>query len=641
MMRNHLSIICAAAVVFGAASCQKANINDTSVAADGTLRSITVRMPGNGTRLGLDEATNYTVFEVGDEVFGWDASGSYTYSCTSVNADKAEFELISDYAPSSVAGTKVNLVYANGYDAEDVEGGSLSLDIKNQNATAFSQLPFVMTAQGVVAEDGGCEVTFSNETSYIRIKDCPTPAAGGMSFYSVEATNLYPQMTLTIGADGNFVRTVGAAATIKNYAEIVSDQNGKISCCMATFASPEAASEASVVFTAESAEGFLYYYNAGKKTVPANKIISISEKAFTTEIPQVGIAEIVESGDSFTDFTAAVTAANAYNGHCTIAVLKDFTNTAAQTISNPAGVTLKLNGYTLTISGKSTRISIASGSTLTIEGEGTCTMATATNNFVLDQENSTLILNGGTLSTGGTYAVVYATKGNFIMNGGEVTDSGRQSLALDFESPGKMELNGGKVTGGSSKHGAVYIGNTGAKVEINGAEISAPYATDNPALNLYSGKLVLNSGKIGSKNDRWGIKVGNGSFEMNGGTISAARYPVYCAGTGDITFTGGNVVEINAGWKVFFGSSDAKNKVTIKDGYFFTPHSATYPGFYTFGGTLTNMTVEVSGGYFTEDLLDATAGYNGKISVSGSVVPCTDIKDGNGNKYTYQVVPAL
>ena len=642
MMKKHLSILCAATIVLGAASCQKANITDTSVAADKALTSITVRMSGSDTRLALDEVTHYTVFEVGDEVFGWDANGSYTYSCTSVEADEAEFELISDYAPSSDAGTKVNLVYANGYDVEDVDGGTLSLDIKNQNATAFSQLPFVMTAQGVVAEDGGCEVTFSNETSFIRIEDCPTPAAGGLSFYSVEATNLYPQMAISIGTDGNFVKTVGSAGTIKNSAEIVSDQDGKISCCMATFPSPEAASSANIIFSAESAEGFVYYYSVGKKTVPANKIINVSGKEFTSEIPVVGIVELAETGESFTSLTAAVAAANAYSGPCTITVLGDFTNTEAQTISNPDGVTLDLNGYTLTISGKSTRISIASGSTLTIDGEGTYVMATATNTFALSNANSTLILNSGTITNAGGYAVVYSTNGDFIMNGGTVTDNGKKCLALDFEAPCKMKLNGGQVIGGSSKHGAVYIGNKDAEVEINGAEISAPYSTDNPALNIYSGKLVLNSGKIGSKNDRWGIKLGNGTFEMKGGTISAARYPVYCAGTGTATFTGGNVVEVNAGWKIFYGGgSDAKNNIKIESGYFYTPHSTSYPNFYSFGGTLTNMSVEVSGGYFTENILDEAAAYFGKITVNGNVLPCTDIKDVNGNKYTYQVVPAL
>ena len=74
MMRNHLSIICAAAVVFGAASCQKANINDVSVASDAALRSITVRMPGNGTRLGLDEAGACTLAVDGMSVVIQDVS---------------------------------------------------------------------------------------------------------------------------------------------------------------------------------------------------------------------------------------------------------------------------------------------------------------------------------------------------------------------------------------------------------------------------------------------------------------------------------------------------------------------------------------------------------------------------------------
>ena len=648
MMKKYLSILCAAAVVFGAASCQKADIENASATVGTPLKTITVRIAGGDTgsdsRLALDEETHYTKFQEGDQLFGWDATGNYTYYCTKAEADEAEFELISEYAPSSEPGTKVNLIFANGYDADYIDKGALSLDIKGQNANGFSDLPIVMTGQGIVAGDGGCEVTFENETSYIRIKDCKTPVDGGMSFYSLEATNLYPQMTISIGSDGNFVKTIGQAGTITNSAEIVSTQDGEISSCMATFPTPEGAAAADIIFSAESAEGIEYYYSAGKKTVPANKIISITEKEFTAELPVVGVVELAETGEAFTDFSAAVAAANAYSGPCTLKMLQDFTNTTAQTISNTDGVTLNLNGYTFTASGKSTRIAIASGSSLTIDGEGTYTVATGTNIFALTNENSTLILKGGTIrSTTGTYAVIYSTKGNFEMYGGEVNTNEIQALAIDFEAPAKMKLNGGIIKGGSAKHGAVYIANASANVEIDGTQISAPYisANDNPALNFVSGKLALKSGKIGSSGDRFGIKVGNGAFQMTGGTVSASRYPVYCAGTGDINISGGCIVDVNAGWKAFYGgSADAKNSIKLTGGYFYAHHNSSYTGFYTFGGTLTNMSVEVSGGYFAEDISSSSAGYYGKITVKGSVVPCSNVKDVHGNKYSYQVLQA-
>lgn len=644
IMKKYLSILCAVAVALGAVSCQKADEVKTSATVNTPLKTITVRIADNGTRLALDEETHYTKFELTDQLFGWDATGNYTYICTKAEANRYEFKLLSEYAPSSEPGTKVNLIFANGYDVDDIDGGQLSLDIKNQNASGFSQLPIVMTGQGIVAQDGGCEVVFNNETSYISIKDCPTPAAGGMSFYSVEATNLYPQMTISIDKDGNFVKTIGQAGTITNGAEIVSSQDKKISSCMATFPSPAGAAAANVVFSAESAEGIDYYYGAGKKTVPANKIISISGKEFTSEPPVTGIAELVETGESFTDFSAAVAAANAYEGSCTIKMLQDFTNSTAQTITNTAGATLNLNGYSFTVSGKSTRISIASGSSLTIDGEGTYTIATATNIFALTNENSTLILKGGTISIStGTYAAIYSTTGSFEMYGGEVNTNGNKALAIDFEAPAKMKLNGGTIKGGSAKHGAIYVANANADVEIDGTQISAPHITanDNPVLNLVSGKLALKSGKIGSSSDRWGIKVGNGSFEMTGGTVSASRYPVYCAGTGNITISGGCIIDVNAGWKAFYGSSDAKNSVKLTGGYFYAHHNASYPGFYTFGGTLTDMSVEVSGGYFAEDISSTSAGYKGKITINGEVEECSDVKDVHGNKYTHQVVPVI
>ncbi len=509
-MKKYLSILCAAAIVFGAASCRKADERKVSTTTLTPLKTITVRIAGSDAdsdaRLALDEETRYTKFQVGDQLFGWDATGNYTYSCTKAEGDEAEFELISEYAPSSEPGTKVNLIYANGYDAEDIDGGALALDIKSQNATGFSQLPIVMTGQGIVDENGGCEVTFENETSYISIKDCPTPAAGGMRFYSVAATNLYPQMTITIGKDGDFVRTPGSAGTITNSAEIISTQDGEISSCMATFPTPEGASAANIVFIADSDEGTCYY-GAGKKTVPANTIINITEKEFTSEAPVIGIVELAETGESFANLTEAVAKANAYSGSCTLKMLQDFTDDAAQYITNSNGVTLDLNGFTLTHAG-SNRIGIKNSGKLTVTdgsagGTGTITQATASSSTITYGSGS-LTIAGGTITKapGSAYNVLNITGGTLTVTGGKVTNDAVQGTnyltrATIYASAGKVTISGGTVS--SSAANALAI--TGGELEVTGGEIEAQSADAGNAIYLGEGSsdITISGGYIHSK----------------------------------------------------------------------------------------------------------------------------------------------
>lgn len=509
-MKKYLSILCAAAVVLGAASCQKADEMKVSATAGAPLKTITVRIADsnadNDARLALDEESLCTKFQEGDELFGWDATDSYTYVCTKVDEGEAEFTLTSQYAPSSEAGTKVNLIFANGYDADNVDKGVLSLDIKSQNATGFSELPIVMTGQGIVDEGGGCEVTFGNETSYISIKDCPTPAAGGMRFYSVAATNLYPQMSISIDKDGDFVKTPGSAGTITNTAEIVSTQDGEISSCMATFPTPEGASEANILFTADSDDG-TYYYNAGKKTVPANKIISISEKEFTSEKPVVGIVELTETGESFANLTAAVDKANTYTGTCTLKMLADFTDNAAQYITNSYGVTLDLNGFTLTHAG-SNRIGIKGSGKLIVtdgstDGTGTITQTTASSSTITYGSGS-LTIAGGTITkaSGSTYNVLNVTGGTLTVKGGKVTNDAVQGTnyltrATIYASAGKVIISGGTVS--SSAANAIAI--TGGELEVTDGEIEAQSADAGNAIYLGEGSsdITISGGYIHSK----------------------------------------------------------------------------------------------------------------------------------------------
>ena len=610
-MKKVLFAISAFALLMGAASCQDElgleKVDNTTIGSSvaNPLNTITVKM-GSATRLGLDGTT--PVFEAGDEVFGWDATGNYTYQCTAVSGSDATFTRASEYAPSADEGTKVNLVYAKGYSASDIVSGELSLDISKQDITSFEALPIVMTASGEVDASGKCSMTFVNETSVIKVDNCTSPATKKMT--SVVARNLYPKLSISIDGDGNFVKTTGAAGTVSNLSTSTFTPVSKaFSFWVATFPTPDGTTAAEVDFLMTSSTNYLYRYTAGSKIIPANKIITVSGKTFSSVNY---FMELEQTGKLYNTVTDAIADANAYSGPCTIRVLRDFSNTTVKQFTNPDGITLDLNGRTITIDTKY-RMTPVSGGKLIIDGNGVITNSNPYNYTFSITDNSTLVIKSGKITQGSKVnndpdAPIKLSAGTILMEGGSIDASGNEVNAIKISGTGQFIMNGGTIKGGT---------------------LSGDY--DNSTMVVSGGTFTLNGGTVGTTTSRT-ITVSSGSVTVNGGTVVAQRNAFNCSGTGSITITGGEVWDNYYGYSLIYIQPDAKTEISISGGHIYAPARSIS----TFGPASNigdDLSVTISGGYFNQDISATYSTYSG--FTIGTCSACTETF--NGRTYSYEV----
>lgn len=274
-MKKVLSILSAAAVLFGAVSCSKDNlgkIKETGTVVN-PLNTITVTM-GSNTKVYINPELK-PVFEVRDVIFGWDANGTtYEYTCTESSEDVATFTRTSSGAPSSEDGTVVNLVYAPGYSIEDITDNSLRVNMVLQMG-----LPIVMHTSGVVNE-GECSVIFQNDVSIVDIKDAVLPDAEEGEEYTIsfESTNTVLNFSLD-EEDGSIVVTPEETSMItsQEWARVGADS--KISKKLAV---PASDGDEEVLITATGPKG-TYTFSAGTKNIEAGKYIKVYDKEFTLD----------------------------------------------------------------------------------------------------------------------------------------------------------------------------------------------------------------------------------------------------------------------------------------------------------------------------------------------------------------------
>ena len=158
------------------------------------------------------------------------------------------------------------------------------------------------------------------------------------------------------------------------------------------------------------------------------------------------------------------------------------------------GITLNLNGKTITMTGNSgSVIAVMSGVTFTLEGSGTITGGKGSN-------ERQYLVGGGVMVNGGT----------FIMNGGTISGnvasggSGNEGGGVWVGNGGTFTMNDGEITNNTGVGGGVGIGVNGWN---NG---NAP------------GTFNMNGGSISNNNSTYasGIRLNNGTFNMNGGSIT-------------------------------------------------------------------------------------------------------------------------
>ncbi len=659
-MKKVLFAISAFALLMGAASCQEEDFGkvDNNSNVENPLNTITVKIGGANTRLGLDGLT--PCFEEGDEVFGWDATGNYTYQCTSVSGSDAVFTRTSTYAPSADEGTKVNLVFANGFSATDITDGTLSIDITKQDASSFEDLPIVMTASGSVDASGKCTMTFTNETSVIMVDNCTSGASAGRKL-TPSVDNLYPKMTLTIGTDGAFEKVVDdTPATITNKATSLVDENKAFSFCLATFPTPSGNGAKQVYISVMSDTDWPYSCAVGEKTIPANTIIKISGKNLPNEY-----AQLAETGDRFGSIADAFAAANDYSGACTVKLSHTTSNSTPISVTNPHGVTLDLDGKTLTV--KSTnRITPSESGKLIIDGNGSIVNSTEASN-VFNISSGTLILKKATIgfasdattATNPTAGVYVQGTAKFEMQGGKINVSSgasaligqgdskitisdgtisSSSVALSVAGSSQTTITGGTITTTATGlgNGALLVNSSTASVTINGenAKVTAPNTASGnascPAACLKSGSLILKNGSIGA--GYTGLRMFDGSFIMEGGDLYGKRHAIIFAynaeGSGTATIKGGEVRNTLDNFKLLRFESTSKNTLNIEGGYIYA-----YGTSVTFSDIPAAASCNVSGGYYNKDINSyAGVNFNGK-----SCVALDPTVTYNSRTYTHEV----
>jgi len=265
----------------------------------------------------------------------------------------------------------------------------------------------------------------------------------------------------------------------------------------------------------------------------------------------------------YATLTDAVTAANAGD---TVTLLTD----AAEDVVIPDGkdITLDLNGKTLTNAGSDT---ITNYGKLTVIGAGTVDNITHAKAALINNNNGTAVLSGGTFtrskeagknpdnSGGNSYYTILNDKGgDLTINAGvKVVNSGHFS---------SMIRNGG-TTG------------TTSTLLINGGSFSGGI---NTIKNDEGGTLTINDGDFSNTTQyvimNWNVaNIYNGTFEANS-TASAVLFSSSWDGVGGtLNLYGGKVKTTGDSQEAICDHYDANNKgtVTVSGGYF-TVDPTTY-----------------------------------------------------------------
>ena len=168
MKRFLLFALCA---VVALASCQKAN--ETGIAPEQSSLKVTAVIADNATKVDYDVIDNIVTpkWVEGDEIFGYDGTGTFTFTVTAVDDSGVATFKAGDYTPTD--GTTLHAVYYPGKDADDFTSGELAVDLTSQNGVLDGTAPAIMCATATV-QGGEVSFKFLNQTAIIGVKKFQT-----------------------------------------------------------------------------------------------------------------------------------------------------------------------------------------------------------------------------------------------------------------------------------------------------------------------------------------------------------------------------------------------------------------------------------------------------------------------------------
>lgn len=484
-MKKILFVLSSVAVLLGAASCEKDNLggNKETKPVDNPLNIITVTTDTD-SKLAIDDETLTPAFEIDDVIFGWDSEGTaYAYTCTEVTEDAATFTRTSSGAPSADEGTVVNLVYAPGYEIEDIVDKTLDVNLAVQGET----LPVIMHISGTVDEEGICKVTFLNDVAIVDVKDAVLPDAVEDEEYTVSFHGKNTSLKFTLDEDGSLVVAPAVEGPISSSEKAKVSADSKIS---KKFAVPASLEATDVIIAAMAADGSTYTFSAGSKEIAAGKYIKVAGKEFAPQyVAQIGDKKYMRILD-------AVDAANAATSDVTIELLSDIAKVP----------------HSMTFNNESAKV-------VTVDFKD-C-MINSTMNPAVICSTSVVFVDNGPLKKGGitgTSQVLAMRGGDNVISGGNYTGHNTYGV-MRVSNNTKVVINEGVTMTADDKSRVINAGSN----------------SDNPG-----GETVINGGTFKSTN--WGpIRCTFGNLTINGGTfVSECDSVIYASSsTGSAEIKGG------------------------------------------------------------------------------------------------------
>jgi hypothetical protein len=242
-------------------------------------------------------------------------------------------------------------------------------------------------------------------------------------------------------------------------------------------------------------------------------------------------------------------------------------------------VTINTNGHTIIIdtSVPSNPSTITLGAYVTITGNGTEPLLKVA-------DKSTLQINGTVVSSTGSASAI-RVYGSMDMNSGSIAGA---DLGVDVY--GDASFSGGTVTA----TGTGLRSLSGSNVVIDGTDI-----TSFIGIEIGGGGIVtMNSGTLHSSSDSGtGIKVGNGTITVNGGSITtsgAANFGIMGVATAVININGGTIASADS-----FGVEKINGGAVNINGGTITGRIGVY--------VYNNCTVNASGGNVQSSNIDGSA----------------------------------
>ena len=474
----------------------------------------------------------------------------------------------------NVAGGRVNITggtFTSGSVAIINEGaeGIVTIDGANTN---------IKTAEGVVILSEGKLVEVKNGTligssNVILNEGAGTVkiSGGGVSTTSTSSPAIYNNSngtiqvsagnvitagagiyntTGTISITGGNIKSTGSNAAVHNVSGIVTMTDGSISTATGIGLSNESLNDTSNVSggTIDGASG-VAISNTGVFEIKAGTI-----KSASNTVANIGTKTLKITGGTISSSATVNKYAVVNNSTGIIQITNGNINTDCSGVYNNRG-TLTITGGNITGNGESgiavanqtgiltinggkivanKGIGIANSSDLTSNISQTASVEAKVGNAVVN--NGIFEIKGGTIKSGSN-AVVNSGAKTMTINGGNISSTGTNLVAVYNAGSGRIDLNAGTIT----SNGSGVVNNTGTVI-VNGANISGITGS---GVSNEAGNVDIIKGTISCA--ALGVKTMSGAItNISGGTITAGTAStqgnaIMNTETGKVTITGGNI----------------------------------------------------------------------------------------------------